>query len=102
MLAWVGSEAPFDHGSRQIELLAGLEVSAKAVERTAEASRADIAEGEQWEIQRARQLDLPIVVCQPIPILCVGMDGTGVPVVSLKQRAVRAKRADNRRIRARL
>ena len=81
MLALVGCQAPFDHGRRQIELLAGLEVTAKAVERTAEAIGADIARGEQREIQRARQLDLPSVVCQPIPILYVVMDGTGVPVV---------------------
>ncbi len=81
MLALVGSEAPFDHGRRQIELLAGLEVTAKAVERTAEAIGTDIAQGEQREIHRARQLDLPIVVCQPIPVLYVEMDGTGVPVV---------------------
>ena len=36
MLALVGSEAPFDHGRRQLELLAALKVTAKAVERTAE------------------------------------------------------------------
>jgi hypothetical protein len=81
MLALVGAEAPFDHGRQQMELLAGIEVTAKAVERTAEAIGADIAQGEQREIQRARQLDLPIVVCQPIPFLYVEIDGTGVPVV---------------------
>lgn len=81
MLALVGSEAPFDRGRRQIELLAGLDVTAKAVERAAEAIGADIAAGEQREIQRALQLHLPIAVGQPIPILYVEMDGTGVPVV---------------------
>jgi len=81
MLALVGSEVPFDHGRREIQLLAGLDVTAKAVERTAEDIGGDIAHGEQREIQRAVQLDLPIVVGQPIPILCVQMDGTGVPVV---------------------
>jgi hypothetical protein len=81
MLALVGSEAPFDHGRQQMELLAGLEVTAKAVERTAEAMGADIAQGEQSEIQRALQLNLPIVVGQPVPVLYVEMDGTGVPVV---------------------
>ena len=53
MLALVGAESPFDQGRRQIELLAGLEVTTKAVERTAEAIGADIAESEQREIQRA-------------------------------------------------
>ena len=81
MLALVGSEAPCDHGRRQIELLAGLDVTAKAVERTAEAIGADIAAGERREIQRALQLSLPIMAGQSIPILYVEMDGTGVPVV---------------------
>ena len=81
MLAMVGQEAPFEHGRRQMKLLADLEVTTKAVERTAEAIGADIAAGEQQEIQRAVQLDLPIVVGEPVPILYVLMDGTGVPVV---------------------
>jgi hypothetical protein len=81
MLALVGSEAPFDHGRRQLELLAGLEVTTKAVERTAEAIGGDIADGEQKELQRAVQLDLPVIVGKPIPILYIEMDGTGIPVV---------------------
>jgi len=81
MQAMVGQEAPFDHGRQQMKLLADLEVTTKAVERTAEAIGADIAESEQRHIQRAVQLDLPIVVGEPIPILYVQMDGTGVPVV---------------------
>jgi hypothetical protein len=81
MQAVVGQEAPFDHGRQQIKLLADLEVTTKAVERTAEAIGGDIAQGEQREIQRAMQLDLPVVVGEPVPILYVQMDGTGVPVV---------------------
>jgi hypothetical protein len=81
MQALVGQEAAFDLGREQIKMLAGLEVTTKAVERTAEAIGGDIAKREQQEIQRAVQLDLPIVVGQPIPILYVQMDGTGVPVV---------------------
>lgn len=81
MLALVGQEAPFDHGRRQMDLLAGLEVTAKAVERTAEAIGEDIAQTEQQQIQRAVQLDLPLVIGKSVPILYVQMDGTGVPVV---------------------
>lgn len=81
MLALVGSEAPFDHARQQIELLAGIDVTAKAVERTAEAIGTNIAAGEQREIQRALQLNLPVVVGQSIPVLYVEMDGTGIPVV---------------------
>ncbi len=81
MQAVVGQEAPFDHGRQQMKLLADLEVTTKAVERTAEAIGEDIAAREQAEIQRAMQLDLPIVVGEPIPVLYIQVDGTGVPVV---------------------
>jgi len=81
MQALVGQEAPFDHGRAQMKVLAGLEVTAKSVERTAESLGADIAQHEQREIHKALQLDLPVMAGEPIPILYVQMDGTGVPVV---------------------
>ena len=81
MQAVVGQEAPFDHGRQQMKLLADLEVTTKSVERTAEAIGANIAAHEQEEIQRAVQLDLPIVVGKAVPILYVQMDGTGIPAV---------------------
>jgi hypothetical protein len=82
MQAVVGQQAPFDHGRQQMKLLADLEVTTKAVERTAEAIGEEIAAREQEAIQRAVQLDLPIVVGEPVPILYVQMDATGVPVVN--------------------
>jgi len=81
MQALVGQEKAFEHGREQMKVLAGLEVTTKAVERTAEAIGGDIAQRQQREIQRAVQLDLPLVLGKPIPILYVQMDGTGVPVV---------------------
>ena len=79
--AIVGQEAPFDHGREQMKVLAGLEVTTKSVERTAEAIGAAIAQREQAEIHKALQLELPVVVGEPLRILYVQMDGTGVPVV---------------------
>lgn len=81
MQALVGQQMPFDHGRQQMKLLADLEVTTKAVERTAEAIGEDIAAHEQEEIRRTVQLDLPMVVGEAVPILYVQMDGTGVPVV---------------------
>ena len=81
MHALVGQSAPFQQAREQMKVLAGLEVTAKSVERTAEAIGADIAEGEQRAIGKAIQLDLPVIVGDPISILYVQMDGTGVPVV---------------------
>ena len=81
MLATLGHETAFDHGRQRMKLLADLEVTTKAVERTAEAIGEDIGAREQAEIQRAMQLDLPLIVGEPIPILYVEVDGTGIPVV---------------------
>jgi hypothetical protein len=81
MLALVGAAAPFDHGRDQMKMLAGLEVTTKAVERTAETIGADIAQGEQRAVPRAVQLDLPVVIGERIRIWYVQIDGTGVPVV---------------------
>ena len=81
MQAVVGQQAPFDHGRQQMKLLADLEVTTKAVERTAEAIGENIAAREQEEMQQALQLDLPPVAGEAVPILYVQMDGTGVPVV---------------------
>jgi hypothetical protein len=86
MLALVGQAAPFDQGREQMKLLANLEVTTKAVERTAEAIGEEIAQREQKQIQQAMQLDLPqVVLGNPIPILYVQMDGTGVPVTQAER-----------------
>lgn len=83
MLSVVGSDSSsFQQGRQQMELLAGLTVTAKAVERVAEAIGADIAECEQAQQQHAVQLELPAAVGQPVPVMYVEMDGTGVPMVS--------------------
>jgi hypothetical protein len=81
MMAVVGSDASFDKGREQMELLAGLEVTRKAVERYAEAIGGDIAHREQTDISR-------------IPVLYIEMDGTGVPVTAEETRNCKGKNAD--------
>ena len=95
MLATVGQQAPFDQGRQQMKLLADLEVTTKAVERIAEAIGQDIAACEQEEIERALQLDLPILVGEPVPILYVLLDGTGVPVVKKETEGRSGKHEEN-------
>ena len=82
MMALVGSESSFEHGCEQLEVLAAVEVTAKAVERQAEAIGEDLAQREQVEIRRAVQLELPVVIGPQIPVLYLEMDGTGVPMVT--------------------
>ena len=65
MLAVVGREVSFVRGQEQMRLLAGLEVTAKAVERTAEAIGEEIAAPEQALIGQAHQLSLPLPTGDP-------------------------------------
>jgi hypothetical protein len=64
-----------------MELLAGLEVTAKAVERHAEAIGADIANCEQAKVNRTVQLELPGILGLRVPVFYIEMDGTQVPIV---------------------
>ena len=93
MMAVVGSEASFEHGREELELLAGLPVTTKAIERQAEAIGADIALKEQAQSKRAKQLELPQVLGPAVPVLYLEMDGTQVPMVrsELKGRAGRVE-----------
>jgi hypothetical protein len=81
MQAMVCQNVPFEQGREQLSLLAGLDVTAKSVKRNAEVIGEDIVAREQQRIQRAVQLDLPVVIGERVPILYIQTDGIGVPVV---------------------
>jgi hypothetical protein len=100
MMAAVGSETSFEQGRQELELLAGLEVTAKAVERQAEAIGADIEAGEQKEIRQARQLELPEIGAPAVPVFYIEMDGTGVPVTK-QEREGRASKTEGQPARTR-
>ena len=81
MIAVVGSDSSFQHGREQLEVLAGLEVTTKTVERRAEAIGGDIAAIEQAEMQRALQLDLPIIIGPAVEVMYIEPDGTQLMMV---------------------
>ena len=94
MMAVVGSETSFEQGREQLEALAGLQVTAKAVERQAEAIGSNIGVQEQAEIHQAMQGDRPPACRGPeIPVLYIEMDGTGVPVVAAETKGRPGKMA---------
>jgi hypothetical protein len=97
MLTMVGSEcSSFDRGRQQMELLADLKVTTKAVERVTENIGADIAQREQQTIRQAMQLDLPVAVGQPIPVMYVLMDAPGVPMIRKETEGRSGKGEDGR------
>ena len=81
MMATVGSESSFQHGREELELLAGLSVTTKAVERQAEAIGEDIVHRERARSTGALQLELPDVLGPPVPVMYIEMDGTQIPMV---------------------
>jgi hypothetical protein len=97
---------PFAPGCEPMKLLAGLDVTAKAIERAAEAIGAEIAQRDQQEIGRAKQLVLPVVSRQNIPKMYVLMDGVQVPVVAAgtegRTGRIEGQRAPHTRVQARL
>ena len=99
MTALVGSETSFDRGRTLLEELAGVQLTAKAVERQAEAIGADIADREQAEIRRAVQLDLPEICGPETPLLYIELDGTGVPVSDADTAGRRGKTSPQARTR---
>jgi len=62
-------------------VLAGLDLAAEAIERTAEAIGTNIEQAERQEVNRAKQLVFPMASKQTISKMYVLMDGTVVPVV---------------------
>jgi hypothetical protein len=98
--AVVGSEMPFATGCEPMKLLAGLDVPAKAIERASEAIGTQIAQRDQQEIGRAKQLVLPVVSKQNIPKMYVLMDGVQVPVVAAETEG-RTGRIEGQRARTR-
>ena len=100
MMAAVGAEASFEQGCEQLELLAGLAVTSKAVERAAEAIGTAIEAGEQEAIRRTKQLELPEVCAPAVPVFYLEMDGTGVPV-NKKEREGRTGKTEGQPARTR-
>ena len=79
LMARVGGKEAFDEGRRDLEELAGIFVTTKAVERVSECVGEEIEAVAQRE--RKAALSGRIVPIKPIPWMYVEMDGTGVPMV---------------------
>src|ERR1022692_1699184 len=83
-----------------MKVLAGLGGPAKAIERAAESIGAEIARRDKREIDRAKQLVLPIVSKQTIPKMYVLIDGVQIPVVAAETEG-RTSRIEGQRARTR-
>jgi hypothetical protein len=81
MMARAGSRSTFKDARDDLKVYAGVEVSAKDVERVAEAVGEDMERWAACEREGLIKEDPPIRPKAEIPVLYVSYDGTGVPMV---------------------
>jgi hypothetical protein len=80
LMGYVGGKDSFAEGRKDLKELADIMVKTKSVERVSEALGGQI----EGRSQRERTLALSgkLVSFQPVPLLYLALDGTGVPMVS--------------------
>ncbi len=92
MMARAGSQSTFKEGRDDLRVYAGLEVSAKDVERVAEHIGQEM---ESWSQEEQKQLLAQSTSsAKTIPILYVSYDGTGVPMTKTELVGRTGKQAD--------
>jgi hypothetical protein len=97
MLARAGAAVPFAKARDLIADLAGVEVTAKRVERSAEAAGRAVAEA--VEVETDAILSRRVVALPPDPLpdkLYIAVDGTGTPMVSAETEGRAGKGPDGR------
>lgn len=93
MMARVGAKESFDDGRQDLEVLAGVRVTAKEVGRVAEAigfQVEGVADRERVQIMEGKIIPF----ARPVPILYIAIDGTGVPVVPSETEGRKGKQTE--------
>lgn len=97
MVARVGAQEPFRVARQDLAELAGLELTAKRVERGAEADGTLVRAAVEQEADAVAAGDLvPFGSAEPVDTLYVALDGTGVPTVPHDTAGRRGKSPDGR------
>ena len=94
MMARAGSQSTFKEGCEDLKVYAGLEVSAKDLERVAEGIGQEMEVWAGRERQKAVGLEEAKLSRQTIPLLYVSYDGTGVPMIQAELAGRKGKQAD--------
>jgi hypothetical protein len=93
MMARAGSQSPFKEGRDDLKIYAGLEVSAKDVERVAEGIGQQMEVWSNQEHREVLQQNESEQQDKTIPILYVYYDGTGVPMTQEELKGRKGKQA---------
>ena len=87
LMARAGSQSTFKEGRDDLRVYAGIEVSAKDVERVAESLGREM---EAWSEKEREELTAPSEV-KTLPTLYVAYDGTGVPMMKAELKGRKGK-----------
>jgi len=94
MMARAGSRSTFKEGREDLKIYAGIEVSAKDIERVAEGMGQQM---EAWASEERRKIlrdHQPLRSEKTIPILYISYDGTGVPMTQEELTGRKGKQVD--------
>ena len=80
MMGRVGAKEPFEEGQRDLQELAGVALSTKAVERVSEGIGSEVENVSEREREQAFSEKIVPFASPPAPTMYVAIDGTGVPV----------------------
>jgi hypothetical protein len=92
--AWMGAKQTFQEGAADLRWLAGIEVSAKDVERVAEAVGGEVEQWSRRERQAQRRTADPDAGLPAVGTLYVEFDGTGIPMVAAELEGRKGKQPD--------
>lgn len=94
LMARAGSKTTFKEGQADLRIYAGIEVSAKDVERVAERVGEDMEAWAGREREQILRQEPPVTKRKTIPVLYVSYDGTGVPMTRTELAGRRGKQPD--------
>ena len=94
MMGRAGSRQPFKEAKEDLRVYAGIEVSAKDVERVAERIGENTETWQAAERQELLQTDVPVKNNKTIPVFYIEVDGTGVPMVPSEVLGRKGKQPD--------
>lgn len=94
MMARAGSRQPFKEAKEDLRVYAGIEVSAKDVERVAEMLGEHLEGWQSAERETLLQTEVPLPQSKSIPVFYIEMDGTGVPMMRPETDGRKGKQPD--------
>jgi hypothetical protein len=94
MMARAGRKSTFKEGHDDLKIYAGIEVSAKDVERVSERIGADMESWSEKQREALIEQDIPVQAQKTIPIMYISYDGTGVPMIASELEGRKGKQPD--------